>query len=240
MAGLCASVFSACKKSDYMPDNAAAATQNVQSARTTADGNGSLMFKSGSLTTTALTVQFNGQTLMDAGGLRTWDMFGSLVKAGLDLRPGTYDNLVTTFKMMPNNDHPFIHLNGMLTLSLTSGEENMARMVDFTMTTPLELRANSGLITFSQTTTMIDLLNLQLGKLGDNIPLDVWKRALDQSGYTIYVSEQSNTELYLLMLRNLEMMLQPYSTTINPHPVLNQEDPSTFPLVPRAINISAL
>lgn len=241
MAGVCTLIFSACKKSDYMsPDGPAGTVQTTSNAKTSDNSNASLMFKSGMINTTSLTVQADGRYMADAGGLRHWDLNAPLMQSGLMLKAGSYDNMVTTLRMAANDETPFIHLTGLVVVT-TDGDQKMARTVDFILNTPDQLVANSGPIKLTDNTSLTDLLNLKLDRLGDNIPKEMWDRAMRENPYTITVSMQSNPELYQLLLNNLETMLQANATvtTNGPrHPVEFQPVQPFSPPAPAPVSIA--
>jgi hypothetical protein len=212
MAGICAATFSACKKSDYMTPNATTATAQG-SGQTTRLNDGTMVnlkFDAASMNTTAVTVYANGRGMADMGGLRELNLYAPVMESGLAVRAGNYENLVTDIKLAPGTNMPFLHLRGNMS-AITDGDQAMGRGIDFLISTPMQVQANSGVITVTSKTTFMDLLNLHLEKLAANIPTEMWQKALDESSYVITISADSNPELYRLMMNNLQAMLMPVS-----------------------------
>jgi len=214
MAGICAAMFSACKKSDYMtPDASTAVAQgNGQTTRLSDGSTVNLKFDVASMNTTAVTVYANGHGMADLGGLRQLNLYAPVMETGMTLREGNYENLVTVLKLAQGSSAPFLHLRGTMS-AMEDGDQGMARSVDFLISTPMQVQANSGAINVTSKTTFMELLNLHLDKLGANIPAEMWQKALDGSSYVITISADSNPELYRMMMNNLQTMLMPVTGT---------------------------
>lgn len=203
-AALCSALFTSCRKSDYVGPDGVSTTP--QTARAANNDEATLQFNSGMMSTSLITVQSDGRYLADLGGLRNWDMLHPIAEGGLKLS-GAYDNLVTNVRLAADRQGmPVMHLMGTMTM-VDGGDQNMGRTVDLTITSPMNLTANSGAIKLTDGTNMPDLLNLHLDRLGAGIPADMWRRAMESSPNVIYISEMSNPELYKMILNNMQMTM---------------------------------
>jgi hypothetical protein len=224
MAGICAAMFSACKKSDYMTPDASTATTSGQTTRLSDGSTVNLKFDAAAMNTTAVTVYANGHGMADMGGLRQVNLYAPVMETGLALRAGNYDNLVTDLKLAEGSNVPFLHLRGRMSAN-DDGDQMMGRSIDFLVSTPMQVKANSGVISVTSKTTFMELLNLHLDRLGANIPAEMWQKALDESSYVITISADSNPELYRMMMNNLQTMLMPVSGTTTSTPSYYQAAP---------------
>jgi hypothetical protein len=220
LGALATTLFTACTKSEYItPDGQNMTTQNAREA----DGsNMKLTFKTASMSFSTIHVKSGEKYLADLGGTHTWNMFSPLSTSGLKLAAGSYENLLTTIYLTPMNGAASLHLLGDLSM-ITGGDQMTGRRVDFAINSPMTVKANSGAINLSESTNMLELLNLRLDRLGENISSELWMRAVNESSYAITVSPESNPEIYQIMLKNLGAMLQTSSTptenTTSPNPM---------------------
>jgi hypothetical protein len=213
-SGLCLILcIAACKKSnDTMPAQASAGT-HPQMARSVPE-HVTLDFTGGNMMTSAIGVQDNQNMVACAYGPHTWNFFTPLRSSGLMIPKKSYQNLVTDISMMSMEGNPVLDLHGIMNYS--SGTMVMTRNFEFDIMTPINVRAGSGIIEITDGTCPCTLFDLHLDRLLENTTDAMWQQALNGNTNTIVISENSNQQLYQIMLSNLETMLAPYNAAIAP------------------------
>src|ERR1043165_5215453 len=158
LAGLCAALFTSCRKSDYMT----ADNPNATTATTKAGDNGTayLKFNSGSMAVTEFTIKSGERYLADMGP-RVLSLTDPILKSAANMDAGYYDNLVSVLKLDNVNGSFPLQLKGQMNMITPEGV-NASVPVEFIMTMPLHATATSGPVMIEGGSTVLNVLNLQL------------------------------------------------------------------------------
>ena len=130
---------------------------------------------------------------------RRIDLFASLasVLGTITLPAGTYSEIEFKGELAPNNPDAALELNG----TFTSGATSTA--VVFTVNSALEIKTEKNNVVISDNASYTALTTFDLSKLTTGITEAMLNSATKTSG-KIIISAGSNTNLYTIMLANLD------------------------------------
>lgn len=181
--------------------------QTTASAQKTVPASVTLDFNEGNMITSQISVYDSESRIAVVKGPRIWTFFDPIRNAGLQVPKRSYQNLETTIDFMSMEGNPVLDLRGTMTMSSGGGTMAMTRDFEFAIMRPLSVQASSGAIEVTDGTTMIHLLNLHLDRLIENTTDSMWQLAMNGNSNTILISENSNQQLFHIMLNNLQAML---------------------------------
>jgi hypothetical protein len=119
---------------------------------------------------------------------------------------------------MSREGNPSLDLHGILHFTNDAGEM-VSRPFDLNVMMLGWAQTHSGYMEMNKASTLMQMMNLQMQRLVENVPNDMWMKAMERYPEgTIAISQTSNPELYEIMLQNLQTMIRPTSGDPGPGP----------------------